>query len=333
MQISQQSIECRCLAMNESPLSSHDVSLELLELFLAVVKFGTISLAARHLDITPSVASRKISSLEASMQTRLLERTTRRTHLTEAGALVVEWARGVMAGHESLTNELSAIKGQPSGLLRIVMNEYVGTVLLPTFLADFAKKYPQIRYSLTLTDSVVDPDERGYDVAARVPDSELIGKEVMPVNRILCASPDYLQREGIPKSLEDLKTHDCLTHKFTVGSIWYFRTSTGIVKYDTNAFISSDNYLALMELARKGLGIVLVSDAAVREDLARGSLVQVLPEFQSVFSDGARPGIWILYPTKNPPLKTQWFVSEISEYLKKVLEISINANRHPDYHQ
>src|SRR3954469_1367080 len=153
-----------CL-MAQTDSAMPPVSLDAVELFLAVAKCGTISLAARELGMVPSVATRKIAALEAALKTRLFERTTRRIHLTEAGAVALDWATGIIEGYETLADRLAALQESPSGLIRLVMNEYIGTVLLPPFLADFTKRYPKIRYTLTLTDGLVDPDERGYDVA------------------------------------------------------------------------------------------------------------------------------------------------------------------------
>lgn len=300
------------------------VSLELLELFVAVARCGTISVAARQLNMVPSVASRKIATLESALKTRLFERTTRRIHLTEAGAVALDWAKTTVDGHDHLADELAAMQGLPSGLLRLVVNEYIGTLFLPAFLADFTRRYPQIRYAITLRDELVDPDERGYDVAVhsgRVPESGLMGVRILDVHRVLCASPAYLARRGVPTKLADLAHHDCLAHKQSAGSVWHFRRGNQMIRQQINQFLLADSYLALLEYARQGLGIVRLSITAVPQDLASGALVQVMPEYQNVYSDGEPPALWILYPNRKLLQRARLFVTELGEYLRKTISV------------
>lgn len=304
------------------------ISLELLELFLAVVRSGTISEAARKLNMVPSVASRKIATLESALKTRLFERTTRRIHLTEAGAVALEWATAMVEGHEHLADELATMQELPSGLLRLVMNEYIGTLVLPPFLAAFSQRYPQIRYAITLRDELVDPDERGYDVAVhsgRVPESGLMGVRILDVHRVLCATPAYLARRGVPRKLSDLMMHDCLAHQQSAGSVWHFRIGDQMFRQPINQFVLADSYLALLEYVRQGLGIIRLSITAVQQELASGALVQVLPEYQNVYADGEPPALWVLYPNRKLLQRTRLFVNELSEHLRKTVLTGLNV--------
>ncbi len=299
------------------------VSLELLRLFVLVARSGTIAVAARELHMVPSVASRKIAALERAFQTRLFDRTTRRIHLTEAGALALDWARSVVEGHENVSDELAALQGSPSGLIRLVMNEYIGTALLPPFLAAFSLRYPQIRYAITMSDQLVGPDERGYDVAVhsgRVPDSGLMGVHIMDVQRLLCASPAYLARRGVPQVLPDLARHDCIAHQQNAGGAWHFRHGDRMLRQPIHQLLVADSYVALVQFALQGLGVVRVSISGVREALASGALVQVLPEYQSVYPDGGLPALWVLYPNRQPLRRTRLFVDEMSTYLRRQVD-------------
>jgi LysR family transcriptional activator of dmlA len=296
------------------------VSLELLELLDRVARDGTISAAARSLNLSPSLATRKVAALERAMKARLFQRTTRRVRLTEAGAVALEWARQVLAGYEQLSDDLGTLQGEPSGTIRLALNEYVATVLLPPFLATFAQRYPEIRYIITNTDALVDPSEGGYDVAVHsghIPDSSVVGIRLRAVQRILCAAPAYLDRRGRPTQLEQLAHHNCLVHTPTEPGNWFFRRGKRLIGQSINQTIVADSYLPLMEFARRGLGIIRVSRDAVQADLKAGKLVQVLSEYQCVYPTGELPGIWILYPNRRLLHRTRVFVDALSDYVRE----------------
>lgn len=295
------------------------LSLELLELLLAVVQHGTISAAARSWDIAPSLATRRIAALEKELQARLFDRTTRRIHLTEAGETVVRWARQVQEGHAQLTDDLAVLQGELSGTLRLVMNEYVCTAMLPPFFAEFSRRYPSIRYSISMTDTLVQPEDRDYDVAVhsgRVPNSTLKGIRIRDVQRVLCASPDYLKRAGRPQSLKELQNHNCLAHQQTAGGFWTFQKDKRLYRQQVRQVLLANSYLPLIEFAKASMGIIRVSRGSVREELASGQLVEVLPEYRCVHPDGSMPAIWILYPDGRVLQRTKVFVSELSRYLR-----------------
>ena len=294
--------------------------MDLLQLFTAIADGGTIAGAARQLNMSPSVATRKIAALEKALQARLFDRTTRRIHLTEAGVTALEWARSVVEGHLRLADELSAQQGELSGLLRLVVNEYLGTAVLPEFLADFSRRYPQIRYTMALTDALVEADARDYDIAlhsGRVPDSGLKGIRIRSVRRVLCASPAYLKRRGTPNDLESLANHDCLVHRQHAGGHWMFRLNGKTISQPIRQLLVANSYLPLMELARAGMGIIRVSELAVRPDLARGSLVQILPAYESVYADGEVAAVWVLYPDDRMLARVRVFLDELSKWLKQ----------------
>lgn len=295
------------------------VTLELLELFIEVASAGTIALAARKRHMVPSVATRKIAALEEALRARLFDRTTRRVHLTEAGTLALEWAKEVVAGHERLADELSALRDQPSGVLRLVVNEYTCTTLLPEFLSGFAQRYPQIRFDIRMTDDLVTSHDPHYDVAVhsgRVPDSGLMGVRIRAVERVLCAAPEYIARRGMPQQLSDLSEHDCLVHSQNAGGFWMFVQGEQMIKQPIRQLVLANSYLPLIEFARRGMGIVRVSQTAVRDDLQSGRLVRVLPAFRNVYPDGELPGMWILFPNGRQLQRTRLFVAELTAFLR-----------------
>jgi LysR family transcriptional regulator, transcriptional activator for dmlA len=314
------------LATASLPTTHHHrraVSMELLEVFVRIQEFGSISAAARELSLSPSLATRKLAALELALQTQLFQRTTRSVRLTEAGRIALDWARKVLDGYSEVTDDLANIEGRPAGLIRVSMSEYAAAMFLPPFLAEFSLRYPAIRLAINTSDALVNPIERGYDVAVhsgRIPDSSLVGVQIRPVQRVLCASPAYLARRGRPMAPGDLAAHDCLVHSPTEPANWVFRQDEKLISQPIDPLLSIDSYMALWELARRGVGIVRISRNVIREDLRSGRLVELLPDYQSVFQSGALPGLWVLYPNRRLLHRTRVFVDALTQYLERVLK-------------
>jgi LysR family transcriptional regulator, transcriptional activator for dmlA len=300
------------------------VNMDLLRLFDRVAALGSIAAAARELDLSPSLATRRVAALESSLRTRLFQRTTRSIKLTEGGAIALQWARGALGSYAEVADDLAAVEGRPSGQVRVALSEYAALQFLPGFLGEFAPRYPEIRFDFTTTDSVVKLVEEGYDVAVHsglIPDASFVGVRLRDVQRVLCAAPAYLERRGAPRRLEDLAAHHCLVHAPTEVKNWFFRRGRRLTGQPVNPYILADDYLVLIELARQGLGIIRISRNAVREDLRSGRLVQVLPEYQCVYSTGELPGIWVIYPNRRLLYRTRVFVDALTAYLEKALSV------------
>lgn len=298
------------------------VNVGLLRLFLAVEATSSISAAARDLNMSASLATRKLAALEKAVNARLFHRTTRSVRVTEAGRTVSEWARTVVDGYSGVVEELGSIEGQPRGLIRLSMSEYAATVFLPPFLALFGARYPDIRYLVSTTDVLVNPVSEGYDVvvhSGRVPDSSLVGVHVRSVQRVLCASPEYLAGRASPLAPRDLASHACLAHTPTEPTAWFFKRNDVLLRQQIEPILRVDSYLSLIECARRGLGIARISRNTVREELRSGRLVEVLPEYQSVYETGELPGVWILYPSRRVTTRVRLFIDAFSRYLQTVL--------------
>ena len=296
------------------------VSMDLVRLFVCVAERGSIARAARELDVSASLATRRLAALERALSTRLFQRTTRSVKLTDAGAITLKWAKEALENYAQVSDDLAAAEGQPTGLIRIALTEYVALTLLPKFLADFGRRFPQIRFSIVTTDSVVKLVDEGYDVAVHsglIPDATVVGIRIRDVQRILCAAPEYLKRKGVPRRPEDLAAHDCLVHAPTEPKNWFFRREQRLMGQALNQYITLDDHLALVALARSGLGIIRISHNAVREDLRAGRLVRILPDYQCVYSTGELPGMWIIYPNRRLPFRTRVFVDALTRHLKK----------------
>ena len=301
-----------------SNTSKPGITFDLLRVFVEVASLGSIAAAARSLDLSPSLATRRLASLESALGARLFQRTTRSVKLTEAGAMSLTWARESLESYGALSDKLATIERLPTGVIRFAANEFFAIDLLPGFLQEFTLQYPQIRLSITTTDDVVKLVQEGYDVAlhaGQIPESSHIGICVRRMQRILCASPQYLERRGTPARLEDLAKHNCLVHEPTEPREWVFRQGKKLFVQPIEPYLSVNNHIVLIHLALAGLGIIRISGNTVRSHLSSGALVQLLKRQQCVSPNGELPGLWILYPSRKLLYRTRIFLDALSRYL------------------
>jgi LysR family transcriptional activator of dmlA len=296
------------------------VTMDLLRLFSDVADTGSIAAAARRGNSSPSLATRKIAALERALKVRLFERTTRSVKLTEPGRIALDWARQTLASFDEVGDDLASLVARPAGTVRIAINHFAATVYLPPILERFARDYPEIRLAITATDSPVSLVQEGYDIAVhsgRVPDAGVVGVRVNAFRRVLCASPAYVARRGKPASVEDLSHHDCLVHSTNEPTNWFFRRGKRLIAQPIQPYIETDTHLVLIELVRRGLGIARISHNVVKDDLASGRLVELLPQFESVYSNGELPGLWILYPNRKVLYRTRVLIDYLTEALER----------------
>ena len=296
---------------------------EQLDLLVAIDATGSISGAARALGLSPSVATRRLEALERAVDARLVQRNTRNLRLTESGKAVLQWSRRTLGELDALGEEIEGLKGQAAGIIKVALSDHAASMFLPPFLQEFSRRHPKIRYQLETTDHLGNPFEAGYDVALHaglIPDSTLIGAQIRTVRRILCASPDYLARRGTPSSPADLAAHDCLAHSPSEPSRWHFKRDGEIVAQPIAPFLTADSYLALVESARSGLGILRISARPVLNDLRSGRLVQVMADWECVHAGGDLPAVWIIYPDRHVSHRTRVFISAFTDYMRRVLD-------------
>ncbi|ASE52064.1 LysR family transcriptional regulator [Stenotrophomonas maltophilia] len=257
------------------------------EVFLAVVEHGSFTAGAVALSTTPSVLSRAVTRLEARLGRQLLQRTTRRVGLTDAGRLYLEQVRTAFGLLDDAERDVLAQDGALAGRVRLSVPTTYGHYRLPPVLARFAQQYPQVQVELNITNRNVDLVAEGFDLAIRLgqlPDSGLVGRKLEDAPLVLVASPDYLQRRGTPQTLDDLQQHLCLPFVMPrTGRLasWIFRDSGRDVDWLPRSSIeTSDDVLGVVSLAEQGIGICQSYAFIVRERLLRGQLVEVLPQLR-----------------------------------------------------
>lgn len=298
------------------------VTLSQLELFAHVAALRNITAAGRELGMSGSLAARQIAALERALDVRLFQRTTRSIRVTEAGERVLQWARQTLEGFTDLDDRVTSLTQEPRGNVRLAVNHYAAGSYLPIVLSEFCNRYPEVKLSIVATDELVDLVAGGFDAAVhsgRIPDSSMVGLRVRDVHRILCASPGYLARAGTPSSLDDLVHHGCLVHSSNEPVNWFFRHGDKTVSIPVRPRIEADSHNVLLEFVRHGLGIARLGRNIVKEDLAAGRLVQLLPEYDCVHPTGELPSVWILYPNRRLLYRTRVLVDFLAERLADLM--------------
>lgn len=275
-----------------------------LALFLRVLDLGSISAAARSLDLSVAVASQRLKRLERDLGVRLLHRTTRQLHATPEGAALAEQGRALVEDLEALTGGLRQAATEVAGSLRLTASASFGRQYLSPLLPEFLARYPRVRVSVNLNDQLLDLVSSGFDMAIRIgalEDSTLVARKLAPNRRVICASPEYVRRHGMPNSPEELARHDCL---MLVGSqgrqdLWRLHDRAGreIAVRVSGRFESNLGEL-LRDAAVAGLGIAVHSTWHVNEDLRAKRLVPVMPDYGV-----AESGIYAVMPQRRliPP--------------------------------
>ncbi|HCW17698.1 MAG TPA: LysR family transcriptional regulator, partial [Achromobacter sp.] len=191
-----------------------DIASEL-EFFVRVARLGSLSAAARELDLTPPAATKRLALMERRLGVRLVNRTTRSISLTSEGETYLSHAVKILADLRDMEDAVSSSGATPRGLLRVNATLGFGRTTIAPLVSSFAKRYPDVEVLLEVTDRPVDLVESGFDLAIRfgeLPDKRLSARRIMTNRRFLCASPRYLERFGTPATLADLARHRCILH-------------------------------------------------------------------------------------------------------------------------
>ncbi|MDJ0805256.1 MAG: LysR family transcriptional regulator [Gammaproteobacteria bacterium] len=285
------------------------------EVFFRVVEANGFGAAARRLDTTPASVSRRVKALEQRLGVRLLQRTTRKISLTEAGERYYQEGRRLLHELDDLEQALSASTREPEGELRIVAPISFGQRRLAPLVAHFAKLHGKLRISLILEDRETDLIDVAADLAIRIgypADSSMVGRAIAPVPRHACASPEYLERRGCPASPTDLLQHDCLHYSLiSEREEWTFLDQDGEQTLAIKGSFCSNNGDVLAEAAMQGMGITMLPSFIIEQGLADGRLIKVLQDYER-----APLTLFALYPSRqHVPAKTRKFIEFLMDHL------------------
>lgn len=254
-----------------------------LKAFTGIIELGSMAAAAASVGMTPSALSKLLKRIEAGLGVTLVNRTTRRLTLTSEGEAYYEHARVIVDALEALDADLMTRGGRPRGLLRISCGIAFGIHTLCRILPEFARRYPEVKVDLQLTDRVVDLLEERVDIAVRIGKlsaSSLVQRKLGEMRRVICASPDYLAAAGVPRSPEDLASHRIIALT-GIGDFdhWPFRAADGGVRRVKVApSLTSDTAEAVLQLGLAGGGIFRLGDNIVGERLRDGRLRALLKD-------------------------------------------------------
>lgn len=289
--------------------------LQSMRVFAKVVEQGSFARAAQTLDISNAVVTRYVADLEEHLGTRLLNRTTRRLSLTETGQAYLERVLQILQEIEDADAIASSHSKTPGGTLRIYAHLGFGQLQLPRLLPDYAKLYPQVTLDITVSDRTLDLVEDSFDVGIFIDlqkfDASMIARQLGVSEVLVCASPDYVKRNGAPQALEDISRHACLNFSFEqLRHHWPMRGQDGkVVNIPVNGKVMSNNGGLLRDCALAGMGLVLRPSFSLGDDLAAGRLVRLLPDHHL-----GQLSVVMVYPSRRLlSAKVRTFVDFVSQ--------------------
>jgi DNA-binding transcriptional LysR family regulator len=255
-----------------------------MRVFAKVVEQGSFARAAQALDISNAVATRLVADLEEHLGTRLLHRTTRKLSLTETGHAYLERVLQILQEVEDAEAIASSHSKKPSGTLRLYSHLGFGQIQLPPLLREYSERYPDVVLDVTLSDRAVDLVEDRIDVGIFIDlqkfDASMIARQIGVSELILCASPEYVKRHGMPEELEDISRHSCLNFSYEqVRHHWPVKQEDGtVINIPITGKLVSNNGMLLRECAIAGMGIMIRPSFSLRDDFESGRLVRLLPD-------------------------------------------------------
>lgn len=283
--------------------------------FRQVVEAGGFAAAARSLGVSRSSLNKLVIQLENDLGVQLLHRSTRVVRPTETGLAYYDRCVDILNAVAATEQSIQALQELPQGRLRLNAPMSFGTLHLAPILPEFLQRYPNLQVQLTLNDRFVDPIEEGFDLTLRIaepqPSASLIVKPLAPVQRLLCASPHYLQEQGYPAHPSDLAHHSCLHYGTIVPDYtWTFQEDDREYRVTIQGRLCSNNGEALRAAALRGLGIALLPDFMIASDLQQNQLEPVLAPYTPT-----PLSLHLLYPIhRHLSTKTQLLVQFLDQH-------------------
>ena len=290
--------------------------------FIQVVEMGSFTAAAEKLGVSKSFISKQIGLLEDRLDTRLLQRTTRKLTLTDIGEAFYEQCTVLSAQYNQMESIVADLQHKPRGSFKIATNGTYGLNYTAEALAAFSKLYPELNIEVTSTYGDVDVVAEGYDLAFRygyLEDSTLVARQVGGHKLSLCATADYFDRYGIPQSREELGQHNCLA---SMQRTWYF--NSGYKEEPNKVRVQgswrSDDGDAIRAAACKGIGLAQLPNFYIREAVSSGKLQVVEQDWACYYRE-----TWAVYPNaRHLPMKVSLFLDYLRAYFSEHLSDSVN---------
>jgi DNA-binding transcriptional LysR family regulator len=256
-----------------------------METFVRIVDKGSLTAAAAALDTSLPSVVRILAALERELGARLLNRTTRRLHLTDEGAQYLERCRAILSAVQETEAAFTSARAEPQGRIAVTAPVLFGRRYVAPIVSDFLRRHPKVSAELLFVDRVVNLVEEGIDVAvriARMPDSSLVALPVGKVRRVVCASPEYLRRCGTPRTPQELRSHACIRHTGNaLRADWQFRVGRHTVAVPINAVLSCSDVDTSLEACARGHGLGRFLSYQAASYRKEKKLSYVLEEFET----------------------------------------------------
>ena len=298
--------------------------------FVKVVEAGSFSAAARQLGSSPSAVSRSIARLEKALAIRLLQRTTRKLRLSDAGEEVFRRCREMAGAAQAVMDLSGRFTREAEGLIRVSVPKAVGRYVIHPHMPEFLRRYPKVDVQLILEDRYVDLIDDNVDLSIRITDEPppgLVGRELFPIEHLLCATPQYLAEQGVPRQPEDLREHSCIVLGETPADArWKFRQGSKSVTVGVRGRYAANHTGVRLDAVLQDIGIGSLPYFTARQALEEGRVIQVLPEWDFIAS--YHGGVWLLQtPTRYLQPKLRVFIDFLVERLAQ--EPTLGMLRNP----
>ena len=278
-----------------------------MRVFTRAAAAGSLSAAARHLEMSPAMASKHVDALESRLGVKLFHRSTRRLSLTEAGSNYLEACQRILPDIEEAEASVASQRIEATGLLRLNVPLTFGTRFIAPLMPEFSRRHPAVKVELGLTDSRVDLLDGGWDMAVRIgwlQDSPMQARQLADCPLLVCGAPRYLDARGVPRTVADLGQHNCLGYSLAslaAGKVWPFGRSAE-VRVPVSGDLVANNGEALVAAAVGGQGVIYQPQFIVAEALRSGELVALELDQPCV----GLGGIHVVYPPdRRPPAKVR----------------------------
>lgn len=284
-----------------------------LEIFVNAVDEGSFAGAGRRFGLSASMAGKHVTALETEVHARLLQRTTRSLHLTEAGQAFYKRARRILDEFAEASQEAGDASGQAIGTIRIAAPVSFGMLHLSGVITDYMAAHPRVQADVLFEDRYVDLAGAGIDVAIRIgllPDSGLVARRLAPCRMTLCAAPAYCARAGMPSHPDDLRGAPLLVYGEAVSAgDWVLRGADGVdARVEGERRLSSNNMAMLLRAALGGLGVAYGPTFIFGPSIASGALVRLLPDWEATAL-----AIQAVYPSaRHVPVKVRHFIDAVA---------------------
>ncbi|WP_413498244.1 LysR family transcriptional regulator [Buttiauxella gaviniae] len=296
-----------------------NISIKQLIIFSKVVSYGSVTEVAKIVNLSPSAVSKSIQALEESLNTSLINRTTRNVSPTEEGVFFHKKIMLILDDLESAFSAVSSKKNYPSGILRVTCSVALGTSQLMNMFSQYRVLYPDVNLAVNLSDNIENLNEGNYDIALRIvnkPPENFAIKKLAMINWKYCATPEYFRKKGIPQKPGEMKNHDCLIYP-GLESAWEFSPDLSSSRFlrENNVILQANSSLALLEAALLSLGIVYLPTYLSGDHLKKGDLIEILKEHHSQ----KQHYLYAIYtPRQRNNINIRSFIDFVSEWLSPI---------------